>query len=363
MHPRPVAPPGPAALAARLRELRKQWPGVRITQEMVARALGGSTPLVSSWESTTNPSVPPDVRLAQYATLFATRRSLQGGFLRLLPEEELTAEELAERDRLHQELLALRATGAAAAHAGRPRSTWHFPDAGPVRLVCGRLPEVHRGDYASPTSYNYTELHGYADVDAMVELFGHVRMLNPDSDVRFMLAENMQSDDLNAHVVLIGGLQWNRAARFYARTSGLPVRQVEDESVQDGEVFEIERDGRRRRFLPTFLEGDPALGLIEDVALFARMPNPGYPQRTLTICNGTYSRGVYGAVRLLTDAKVRDTNEDYLARRFADTPEFGLLLRVPVLGGATLTPDLTSDYHRLFVWPARDEPAAGKEPA
>ena len=79
------------------------------------------------------------------------------------------------------------------------------------------------------------------------------------------------------------------------------------------------------------------------------------PQRTLTICNGTYSRGVYGAVRLLTDARVRDANEAYLADRFAGTSEFGLLLRVPVLGGATSTPDLTSDYHRLFVWPPYDD--------
>lgn len=358
MHPRADSPG--STLAARLRELRRQWPGVRVTQDMVARALGGSTPLVSGWESATNPSVPPVGRLSQYATLFATRRSLDGGQLRLLLDAELTTEERAVRDELTAELLGLRDTAVGESAGPEPRqelsrSTWHFPDGGPIRLVCGRLPEVHRGDYASPASSNYTELHGYADTDAMVELFGHIRMLNPNAEVRFMLADGMRSDDLSAHVVLIGGLQWNRAARFYARTSGLPVRQVPDENVQDGEVFEIERDGRRRRFLPTFLEGDPALGLIEDVALFARMPNPSYPQRTLTICNGTFSRGVYGAVRTLTDAQLRDANEEYIARRFAGTSEFGLLLRVPVLGGATSTPDLSSDYHRLFVWTSGED--------
>lgn len=355
MNPRPEASSAPMALGVRLRELREQWPGGRITQGMVARALGGSTPLVSGWESVTNPATPPDARLAQYATLFATSRALRDGQLRLLAEEELTDDERATRDRLHRELLALRAEDAAVRQVEQPHSTWTFADGGPIRLVCGRLPERHRGDYASPDSYNYTELHGYADVDALVELFGHVRMLNPASDVRFMLADTMRSDDLSSHVVLIGGLQWNRAARFYAHTSGLPVRQVEDDGVEDGEVFEIDRDGRRRRFLPTFLESDPSLGLIEDVALFARMPNPSYPQRTLTICNGTYSRGVYGAVRTLTDARVREANESYLAQRFAGTSEYGLLLRVPVLGGATSTPDLTSDYHRLFVWNGREE--------
>ena len=136
------------------------------------------------------------------------------------------------------------------------------------------LPERHRGDYASEDSPNYSQLHRLADPDALVELWGHVRMVNPDSDVRFMFAADMRSDDLTAHVVLIGGLEWNPAARFFTQIADLPVKQVEDENVEDGEVFEIEREGRKRRFLPTFLEGDPALGLIEDVALFARMPNP-----------------------------------------------------------------------------------------
>src|SRR5829696_282431 len=352
MHPGDQeSPPGPGALARRLRDLRHQWPGSRVTQTALADALGTSNALVSSWESTRNPAAPSELWLQAYATLFATRRSLQGGQLRVLEDDELSPVELAVRDQLHAELVALRdaavGTGEATADDHEPAaspSSWHFPDGGPIRLVCGRLPDKHRGDYASETSYNYTELYNYADADAMVELFGHLRMVNPDSDVRFLLAENMQSDDLGAHMVLIGGLAWNPAARVYAKLAGLPVRQVEDDGVEDGDVFEIEREGRTRRFLPTFLEGDPALGLIEDVALFARMRNPSYPQRTLTICNGVFSRGVYGAVRTLTDERVRQANEDYAARRFAGCSEFGLLLRVPVLGGATSTPDLTSDY-------------------
>ena len=52
--------------------------------------------------------------------------------------------------------------------------------------------------------------------------------------------------------------------------------------------------------------------------------------RTLTICNGIYSRGVFGAVRCLTDASVREENEKYLAERFPND-EFAMLLRVPVV--------------------------------
>lgn len=355
MNPSSETAPESPALAHRLRELRQQWPGNRITQGMVAEAFDASTALVSSWEKAS--AVPPLGRLRAYATVFATRRSLEDGHLRVLDDADLTADEVAVRDGLYAELSSLRAAVAPEPQSDPEAGTWRFTDGGPIRLVCGRLPDQHRGDYASEGSYNYTELFGYADIDAMVELFGHLRKLNPDSDVRFMLAQDLKSDDLSAHVVLIGGQAWNPAVRFYTKLAGLPVRQVEDENVEDGDVFEIGPEGRRRRFLPTFLEGDPSLGLIEDVALFARMPNPSSPQRTLTICNGIFSRGAYGAVRTLTDASVRQANEDYLASRFAGNSEFGLLLRVPVLGGATSTPDLTSDYHRLYVWAGRGDSA------
>ena len=69
---------GSAALARRLRDLRHRWPGARITQAMLADALGASNALISGWENLTNPTVPPPPRLRTYATLFATRRSLQG---------------------------------------------------------------------------------------------------------------------------------------------------------------------------------------------------------------------------------------------------------------------------------------------
>ena len=110
MHPRhqQETPLGPAALARRLRELRQHWPGTRITQGLLADALGASTALISGWENLSNPSVPPVNRLQSYATLFATRRSLQGGQLRILPDEDLTQDEIAARDELFAELLALR---------------------------------------------------------------------------------------------------------------------------------------------------------------------------------------------------------------------------------------------------------------
>src|SRR4029450_9032480 len=94
---------------------------------------------------------------------------------------------------------------------------------------------------------------------------------------------------------------------------------------------------------------DGATELIEDVALLARVPNPFKADRTLTICNGVYSRGVLGAVLTVTDETVRPADGEYIARRFP-TGNFAMLLRVPVVSGKVLAPDLQNPETRLFEW-------------
>lgn len=344
----PTAPAAPAALARRLRELREQHQaGSRVTQSMVAEALDASTPLVSSWESTSSTSVPSPARLQAYATIFASRRSFEDGRLRVLPDGELTEEERAGRDELYRELAELREATLSreSAAALQPRlNFWHFPDGAPVRIVCGKLGGTLH-EYADPLSLNYTELLRFGDLDALVELFGHVRVQNPDSDVRFQLADTLRPDDLTAHLVLIGGIYLNPASRWIRERVDLPVRQVSDDEIPDGEIFMVGEE----RFVPMIAE-DPALGLVDDVGLLVRTPNPNNSATTLTICNGVFSRGVLGAVRCLTDDKLRKQNEDYLSERFADAAEFGLLMRVPVLQGNVATPDLTKPAIRLYEW-------------
>src|SRR5689334_20996947 len=95
------------ALAQRLRSLRtSSWPDTKVTQPQLARALQVSVALISSWESATQPKVPPVSRLEAYATLFCTPRSFQQGELRLL--DRLNPDERATQELLRKELLVLR---------------------------------------------------------------------------------------------------------------------------------------------------------------------------------------------------------------------------------------------------------------
>src|SRR5579863_2338300 len=96
-------------LAQRLRGLREDR---KITQPQLAAAFGGgkplSVPLISSWESQTNPHIPPPARLEGYAAVFATSRSFDSAVPRRLSSDEMTDEERRAMTELRQELTHLR---------------------------------------------------------------------------------------------------------------------------------------------------------------------------------------------------------------------------------------------------------------
>jgi hypothetical protein len=348
------APPALLLLAQRLRELReRQWPEVRLTQAQLADALGNAAPAtVSSWESPSAPKLPPAKRLLSYALFFASRRSLEGG-PHLLSPNSLTDEEKATCEALEQELLALRE------QARKPTQrteiavhrSWHFADPGPLTIVCAELPRKLAGTYADPNDPNYTVLRSFADLDALMELHGHVRSENPTMGVFFKASSVVLPDDLSGHVVLLGGIAYNAVTQRLSKMTSLPVRQVDNpEIITSGDIFEVGSGKTTEKFLPVWEDEQNEI-LAEDVGLLARLPNPLNSNRSLTICNGIHSRGVFGAVRSLTDAQIRDSNERYIASNFTDSSPFAILMRVPVIGGQTITPDLNAPDSVLYQWP------------
>jgi hypothetical protein len=360
------AGPPSVALARRLRELRETgWPDrAPITQKTLSEAFGLALSSISAYE--TEGSL-PDRRLRDYATFFSTRRSVDDGSPRILPDPELAEHELAERDRLLRELRELQEERsepeAETDESPAGLSTWTFPAGDPVRIICGQLTDMNH-PYSNPEAWNYTKLLNFADADALVELFGHVRMCNPSSDVRFMQASEFgRPDDLACHLVMLGGTGLNLRLQELLDRTALPIEQVEDSRVKDGELFLLRRSGAEKPVLPGVQDGKDAalpefssrknVGLVGDVGLFARVANPYNTTRTLTWCSGIYSRGVYGAVRTLTDAQYREQNEAHLRKRFGKGTEFAILMRVPVLFGDALTPDLTNESTRLYEWPEK----------
>jgi transcriptional regulator with XRE-family HTH domain len=387
-------------LARRLRELREaSWPDMKVTQPQLARAMGGdrslSVALISSWESRTNPKIPPIPRLEAYATFFATPRSVDGPVPRLLNLSELTDEEQDVRGYLERELLHLRGAAMHSADTSALRSIgvgspgvaeadqlteadqlaealneglWRFGDGRPVTIVCAQLPaellaRMPYSDPADPTrlgldefaadqTSEYIALYTYADLDALFELYGHVRAANPISQVNLRAANQLKPDDYTTHLVALGGTDWNVATKAVLDRFGLPVRQVADWDSPEGPYFEVGEGTSAIRHHPRVDWSGEQKILREDVALFSRGPNPYNRRRTVTLCSGMHGSGSYGAVRALTDARFRDRNGEYVRSRFGDSQPFCILTRVTVENGIPLTPDWTEPTNRLFEWSA-----------
>jgi len=351
-------PPTPPALqlASRLRQLRQQTP--RLTQKKLADAFSEDESLsaatVSSWESLSSPKLPPEYRIRAYARFFASTRTIQGK-PKLFSLSDLTEGEQKAYEKLETELLRLRnaAGGDSANEEQTFNRSWLFRDGARVTFVCAQLPSSVIGPFGDPKNPNYTKLQTYADVDSLTELFGHIRAENPLAEVHFRTPPDVVPDDLTGHLVLLGGVVWNEITGRLFEMANLPISQVKDPPLESGEIFVANADGKARQFWPKWTDESEKV-LAEDVGLLVRVPNPLNANRTLTICSGIHSRGVYGAVRSLTDAELRDGNERYISENFGDAESFGILMSVKVIENQTMTPDFNSRDVVLYKWAEDD---------
>ncbi|XVU29242.1 helix-turn-helix domain-containing protein [Actinoplanes sp. CA-054009] len=348
-----VGDPG-RVLAKRLRELRKAWwPDVSITQADLAEALAGrkktSVQLVSSWERLADPTPPPEDRLNAILTFYCTRRSIESRPYKLVSEQELTADEAETRDTLARELFALREAPAAAWNGTTivGHGPW-FYDEGPVMIVCA---EPDNGEPQADLDPDRSKLSRLADLDSLFELHGHIRAVNPDLEVQWASARDMKETDWTKHLVLLGGIDWNSATQDAMRLTPVPVTQLSDDADPSRGCFRVVTDGQAQSFTPEFVSrGDDRI-LVQDVGHFFRAANPLNLEKTITVCNGMYGKGVYGAVRALTHDVFRDKNAAFLADRFPGEEAFSLLFRVQVLNGVVTTPDWTAPDTVRHGWP------------
>ena len=243
-----------------------QRPGERLARHRVLVGEPGSAQL------------PPSERLLAYARFFATRRSIEADPPALVPLESFSDAELRAYEELEAELTGLREE--ARKPTLRPevavRRSWHFADPGPLTIVCAQLPPENTGSFANPADPNYTELQSFADLDALIELHGHVRAENPAMEVFCKAAPKVVPDDLSGHVVLLGGIVWNEVTKSLYDLAELPIEQVVDPEIKTGEIFVVDDGANKKKFLPKWSDSSRKV-LMEDVGLLVRVPNPLIP--------------------------------------------------------------------------------------
>jgi transcriptional regulator with XRE-family HTH domain len=333
-------------LAERLRALREQE---HLTQKQLARVLGGAEPLsiatVSLWEKPGSDRLPPLQRLAAYARLFCTSRSFEGDRARLLSSGELTEQERERERELYDELIALReraqSTPGAATAKGQRSALWQFADPIAVSIVCSDAKEPPA--YAQASHLNYTRSARYADLDALITVFGQVKADNPARMIRILPTDRLVEDFALNHVILIGG----EAADLFAQDIPLPVPEEIPDTDPRTYLFKCSVGSQMREFRS--LRDDEGT-LIQDVGLVARGPHPIVPGGTVTLLSGITSRGVHGAARCFIDSHVRDTNEQYLESVFGNLESFCILMNIPVHNNIALPPNLWRENTRLYEW-------------
>ncbi|HYS39570.1 MAG TPA: helix-turn-helix transcriptional regulator [Pseudonocardiaceae bacterium] len=257
----------------------------------------------------------------------------------------------ASTDRLDPDVARTRIVGYPLNEDSTRDSVWRFSRDYPVTLVCSGLPPSIQGrvPYTDPTDPDYSELLTYGDPDALLHLYGHVRAMNPQLEVRFSTTKGLRADDYETHLAIIGGTDLNSLTRHML--SSLPI-QMRSRPTTESEWagFAVTTADEDLRFSPTFDDVDGEQVLREDVLLFFRGPNPFNAKCTVTICAGGYARGTLAAVRSFTDPILGQVNESYVRSRFGDRTHFGFIARAVIVNGVVIPPDLSVPVNRLYEW-------------
>jgi transcriptional regulator with XRE-family HTH domain len=335
-------------LAERLRGLRERE---HLTQKQLARVLGGADALsiasISLWEKPSSGRLPPASRLEAYSRLFCTSRSFEGDRIRLLRSSELTEQERARAAELYDELIVLRERAQSTNDVAPRSAIWHFPDPIAVSIVCSNALEPP--PYARHSHLNYSRYAKYADLDALVEVFGQVKADNPERMIRILPTDRLAQDFALNHLILIGGAA-SDAASLFAQDIPLPTPEEIPDTDPVTHLFKCTVGEETREFRSEWGEQEEIL--VQDVGLIARGPHPIVPGGTVTLLSGITSRGVHGAALGFIDSHLRDTNERYLESTFGNVESFCILMNIPVQNDVALPPNLWRENTSLYEWSA-----------
>ncbi|MFL6144870.1 MAG: helix-turn-helix domain-containing protein [Labedaea sp.] len=329
-------------LASRLRALRETSFGVRVTQEQLASALGRDKPLssaaISMWENGEIDKWPSASRLVQYALIFSTPESL--GPAPHVPEESTL--DKPTRMRFHQlrtALLELRE--GAEQEARRERSIpgaaggnelWHHNRDEKLVVVAPEL-VGERPLSAEEHSLNYIRLSRYGDLDAFFEMYVALTRMG----YRNLSHRSAREPGIGTarNLVLIGGPADNPLTRTFTHLLDLPFEQ---RPVPDGgpNIFRMS-DGTS--VLPKVID---ETHVVEDLGLFVRATNPTNPDTDVTLCSGSYTYGVLGAVELFTNPRLAGENVEAVHQLLGQAKSFAVLFRVKVIDGRVPTPRLST---------------------
>ncbi|MFD6663569.1 hypothetical protein ACFWDK_14535 [Micromonospora chalcea] len=186
------------------------------------------------------------------------------------------------------------------------------------------------------------------DLVAVREIIRALRSYAPHRLVVIVTPSEVRQEDLYRHILLVGRSYEEFSAALLHRPA-FPVHRSDE-----GFWVTTGSDGAVTEHRPVGVDVENFPGQT-DIALIARAPNPWNPARTFIVVCGITGRGTVSAMRALTDPLVRERNSGFLDARFAGTEQFAALVRVDLVGEASVAPDLTRDGALLYSWSPFDD--------
>lgn len=221
-----------------------------------------------------------------------------------------------------------------------------------ITVVC---PAIHEpGEFADPSSADYTYLDNLGDTDALLEIMVFLSRFYPKAKIDKCSSADLHQRESKNNLVVIGGPGSpgdisNKVAKDMMKSVGSRI-----EYTDDCETMRVILDESTLEFVADLdsTESEPNSSkfiIRKDYGYFARFPNPLAEERVVVLISGIHTAGVRGASRAFSDSLESIRNFHCLLDSNINHKAFECHFSVDVLIGDVRVPViLEEDLHEFY---------------
>ncbi len=225
---------------------------------------------------------------------------------------------------------------------------WFPRDTGTIWVVC---PKDHDpGEFADPSSPDYTYLDNLGDTDALLEIMVFLSRYYPKASIGKFSSDDLPRDHTRNNLVVIGGPGSCDDISNHICQEMMSSMNSRVSYTEDCERMLVNVNGIESLDLRAELRSDSGdvnrpdyFNLRRDYGYFARFPNPLNESATVILVNGIHTAGVLGAARAFADRTEALRNYHSVFNSGATPSSFESHFEVKMLHGDVRVPIISPD--------------------
>lgn len=225
---------------------------------------------------------------------------------------------------------------------------WFPRDTNTILVVCPQDPDP--GEFADPSSPDYTYLDNLGDTDALLEIMVFLSRYYPKASLSKFSSVDLPRDHTRNNLVVIGGPGSCNDISNQVCQEMMSSMNSRVSYTEDCERMLVNIDGVEPLELRAELRSDTSdasrsdyFNMRRDYGYFARFPNPLNEGATVILVNGIHTAGVLGAARVFSDRREALRNFHSVFNYGASASSFECHFEVNVLHGDIRVPLISSD--------------------